>query len=336
MKFENLLYMSEIKLSIVAPVYGVEKYIGQWLDSVYHQDIPENDYEVICVNDCTKDRSADIIKEYQIKHSNLRLINHSINKRDNAARNTGYRAAVGKYIWFNDSDDMIAPNCMGTIIRKMEENQLDMLHWAILSTKGETIRELKDTSVISGVELMHQTKNSPQFDITFTWNRCYRRQMLVDANILFREERGCDVLQTLQAIDASKRCMDIKECFYFYRNDNPTNYSHTDTLKAWRMMAYSFRLGKYVYELPVSDSYRFITNEAGPWRINQVKKVLLRMPISEIKEVYRMLEKEPEVKAFALQHANRFVRWELTHPHMVMATAPFYKFLRNIREILKS
>lgn len=328
--------MSEIKISIVAPVYGVEKYIGQWLDSVFDQDIHESEYEVICVNDCTQDKSAEIIKEYQVKHSNLRLINHEVNKRDNAARNTGFRAAIGKYIWFNDPDDIIVANCLGTIINMMESNKLDMLHWSILSTNGETIKSLRDTVVLTGVELMHLTHNTPQFDNTYTWNRCYRRQMLVDANIFFREERGCDVLQTLQAIDASKRCMDVKECYYFYRADNPTNYSHTDTFKAWRMMAYSFRLGKYVYELPVSDAYRFITNEAGPWRINQVKKAILRMPISEIKEVYRMLDKEPDMKEFALQHANRFVQLELKHPYIVMAVAPFYRFLRNIREIIKS
>lgn len=320
-----------IQLSIVAPVYGVEKYIRQWLDSVFDQDILESEYEVICVNDCTKDKSVDIIREYQKSHSNLRLINHEVNKRDNAARNTGYRAAKGKYIWFNDPDDVIAPNCIGTIIKKMEENQLDMLHWSIQSTNGVRIRSLNDTNVITGVELMHLTQATPQFDNTYTWNRCYRRQMLVDSGIYFREERGCDVLQTLQAIDASKRCMDVKECYYYYRNDNPTNYSHTDTLKAWRMMAYSFRLGKYVYELPVSAEYRFITNEAGPWRINQVKKVLLRMPKSEIKEVYRMLDAEPDVKAFALQHANRFVCWELTHSYLVMVIAPLYQAIRYMR-----
>lgn len=326
---------NNIILSIVAPVYGVEKYIRKWLDSVYDQDIPESEYEVICVNDRTLDKSADIIREYQKQHENLVLINHEVNKKDNASRNTGYRAARGKYIWFNDPDDIVASKCFGTIIRKMEDNQLDMLHWAILSTNGDTIRKLNDTSVVSGVELMHLTKNTPQFDITFTWNRCYRRQMLVDANISFREERGCDVLQTLQGIDASQRCMDVKECYYFYRNDNPTNYSHTDTLKAWRMMAYSFRLGKYVYELPVSDAYRFITNEAGPWRINQIKKVFLRMPISEIKEIYRMLDEEPDVKSFALQHANRFVRWELTHPYLVMVLSILYRMVRYIRNVGK-
>ena len=322
-------------LSIVAPVYGVEKYIRQWLDSVFDQDVPETEYEVICANDCSPDKSAEIIKDYQKKHPNLHLINHEVNKKDNASRNTAYRAAVGKYIWFNDPDDFIASNCLKTIIQKMEENELDMLHWSIVSTNGESIRNLKDTEIISGVELMHLTKNTNQFDITFTWNRCYRRQMLVDAGISFREERGCDVLQTLQAIDVSKRCMDVKECYYFYRNDNPTNYSHTDTHKAWRMMAYSFRLGKYVYELPVSDEFRFITNEAGPWRINQVKKVLPRMPIVEIRSMYRMLDEEPEIRDFALQHCSKLVHWELTHPYMIIVISPFYKFARHIRNIIK-
>lgn len=327
--------MNNIKLSIVAPVYGVEKYISQWLDSVFNQDISENEYEVICVNDCTKDKSAEIIKEYKLKHPNLHLINHEVNKRDNAARNTGFRAAVGKYIWFNDPDDIIAPNCLKAIIQMMEENRLDMLHWSIKTTNGLFLRSLKNTEIITGLELMHLTKQTSCYDVTFTWNRCYRREMLIDANIYFREERGCDVLQTLQAISIAERCMDISDCYYYYRLDNPTNLSHTDTEKAWRMMAYSFRLGKYVYELPVKKEFSFITEEAGQWRINQVKKVLLRMPINEIKEVYRLLNQEPEFKEFALKHCNKFVYWELTHPHCVMLISPFYKLIRNIRNLIK-
>lgn len=326
---------NNIILSIVAPVYGVEEYIRQWLDSVFDQDIPETEYEVICVNDCSPDKSAEIIKEYQKIHPNLRLINHEVNKKDNASRNTAYRAAVGKYIWFNDPDDLIAFSCLKTIVQKMEDNELDMLHWSIISTRGQKIRTLKDTDIVTGVELMHRTKDTPQFDIQYTWNRCYRRQMLVDANICFREERGCDVLQTLQAINVAVRCMDVKDCYYFYRNDNPFNYSHTDNDKAWRIMAYSFRLAKYVYELPVSDDFRFITNEAGLWRINQVKKVLLRMSKEQIRLLYDMLRNEPEVRAFVLKHCNKVVHWELTNPVGIMIISPFYRMIRCVRNGLK-
>lgn len=95
-------------------------------------------------------------------------------------------------------------------------------------------------------------------------------------------------------------------------------------------MAYVFRLGKYVYELPVKDEFLFITKEAGPWRINKVKKALLRMPFEEQRKLYQMLDEEPEVKAFAMQHANKLVRWELTHPRMMMAVSPLYKLIHRI------
>lgn len=96
------------KLSIIIPFYNVKQYIAQCLDSVYRQDIPEEEYEVICVNDASPDHSRDIVLEYQKRHKNLVLIEHEHNKKLGAARNTGRSIARGKYIWNVDSDDYIA------------------------------------------------------------------------------------------------------------------------------------------------------------------------------------------------------------------------------------
>lgn len=319
-------------LSIVAPVYGVEKYIREYLDSLYQQDIPETEYEVILVNDCSPDKCAAIIMEYQEKHSNIHLINHEVNKKDNAARNTGYRAAMGKYIWFNDSDDKVVPNCFGTIIKICEENQLDSYHWSIQNTRGMVLRQLRDSNVRSGPQTIYDEWNEGNIDITFTWNRIYRRQVLVDAGICFREERGCDVLHTIQATNACQRMMDSSTIYYIYRQDNPTNYSHTDTLKAWRMMAYSFRLGKYVYELPnIAPMIISYVQYMGEWRINQVKKALLRMPILELKEVYRLLDLDSSIKEFALSHCNKFVRYQLTHPTITIILNCIYRPMTILR-----
>ena len=115
------------RLSIVIPFYNVEKHIAECLDSVYNQDIPEDEYEVICVNDASPDHSRDIVLEYRKKHSNLILIEHEVNKKLGAARNTGRRVARGKYLWNVDSDDMIAPNCMKEMLETCEENDLDLL-----------------------------------------------------------------------------------------------------------------------------------------------------------------------------------------------------------------
>ena len=104
-----------IKLSFIVPFYNVEKYIGACLDSLYAQDIPEEEYEVICVDDCSPDNSKSIVKEYQKQHANLVLIEHPSNKGLGAARNTGIRAARGQYLWFIDSDDMVCSNVLSEI-----------------------------------------------------------------------------------------------------------------------------------------------------------------------------------------------------------------------------
>ena len=96
-----------IRLSIIIPFYNVEQYIAQCLDSVYRQDIPEEEYEVICVDDCSQDGSLEIVKQYQKKHVNLILLKHEVNKKLGAARNTGFNTAKGNYIWHVDSDDKI-------------------------------------------------------------------------------------------------------------------------------------------------------------------------------------------------------------------------------------
>ncbi len=82
-----------LKLSFIVPFYNVEKHIARCLDSLYNQDIPESEYEVICVNDCSPDNSRDIVLQYKKQHSNLILVEHERNKKLGAARNTGLRKA---------------------------------------------------------------------------------------------------------------------------------------------------------------------------------------------------------------------------------------------------
>ena len=90
------------KFSIIIPVYNVENYIKKCLDSVFAQT--EKDYEVIVVNDGTKDNSMDIVKNYDVK-----IVNQK-NQGLSEARNTGLKNAKGEYILFLDSDDYIEKN----------------------------------------------------------------------------------------------------------------------------------------------------------------------------------------------------------------------------------
>lgn len=102
------------KFSIIIPVYNVEKYIVRCLDSVFNQT--ENDFEVIVVNDGTKDNSIELIKDYDIT-----LINQK-NAGLSAARNNGVKKAKGEYIIFLDSDDYLEKDTLKEIKKSLDNN----------------------------------------------------------------------------------------------------------------------------------------------------------------------------------------------------------------------
>ena len=90
------------KISVIVPVYNVEKYLSECLDSVLSQD--EKDIEVICVNDGSTDKSLEILKEYKEKDDRIIIVTQD-NKGLAEARNSGLNVAKGEYIFFLDSDD---------------------------------------------------------------------------------------------------------------------------------------------------------------------------------------------------------------------------------------
>ena len=96
--------MREIKVSIIIPVYNVEKYLRQCLDSVINQTL--KDIEIICVNDGSTDNSKQILEEYAEKESRIKIINKK-NAGLGAARNTGMEYVTGEYMGFVDSDDWV-------------------------------------------------------------------------------------------------------------------------------------------------------------------------------------------------------------------------------------
>lgn len=96
-----------MKLSIIIPVYNVERYLRQCLESCLSQDVPKSQYEVIIVNDGSPDNSQAIIDEYSSKYDNVRVLKKK-NGGLSSARNAGLNIASGDYIWFVDSDDWVA------------------------------------------------------------------------------------------------------------------------------------------------------------------------------------------------------------------------------------
>ena len=115
-----------MKFSIVIPVYNVEKYLKECLESVINQSY--TDYEIICVEDASTDASYNILLDYSLKYEKIRLIRNLENRGLSYSRNVGLEIASGEYVWFVDSDDYIEPDALQSIADKLSDEAVDILN----------------------------------------------------------------------------------------------------------------------------------------------------------------------------------------------------------------
>jgi glycosyltransferase involved in cell wall biosynthesis len=130
--------LNRMDISIIVPVYNVEKYITRCLDSIFNQKF-SGTFEVIVVDDCSKDGSLQILEKYQKEELDLVIVKHLTNKRLAQARTSGMKIAKGDYIMHVDSDDWLLPNALETIYNKCIETDVDVLvyDYLIENDKGE-------------------------------------------------------------------------------------------------------------------------------------------------------------------------------------------------------
>ena len=209
-------------LSIIIPFYNVEQYIAQCLDSVYRQDIPEEEYEVICVDDCSPDNSIAIVEEYAKKHDNLVIVRNQYNRKLGGARNAGMEVANGKYIWFIDSDDFIEENCFKKLLSIAENEDLEMLHFNYAEYPNVMLPERRpdDTDVMTGTDMFFDSRFIWYHDLITAWRKLYKREFLIDNNIQFAEHIMFeDNDYAIIAFAKAKRVKHISTSMYYYRNN---------------------------------------------------------------------------------------------------------------------
>lgn len=131
-----------MKLSIILPVFNMEKYLHRSIHSLLAQDIPKDEYEIIIVNDESKDKSLAIARELEAAHENV-IVCDKKNGGAGAARNSGLDLAKGKYIHFVDPDDYVAENIYKTLVECAERNQLDLLAFDIIKTTDTNLYQTK-------------------------------------------------------------------------------------------------------------------------------------------------------------------------------------------------
>ena len=118
-----------MNISIIIPFYNADKWIGRMLDSLLRQDMQKEAYEIIVVDDGSKDEPL-VLKSYVQKHTNI-IYTKQKNSGPGAARNAGLKIATGEYVFFCDSDDYVAENCLYRLFNIAHERSLDMLFFNV-------------------------------------------------------------------------------------------------------------------------------------------------------------------------------------------------------------
>lgn len=143
--------------SIVVPMYNAENFISQTLDSILSQT--EKNFEVICVDDCSKDRTIEIVKEYQKKDSRIKLIQNESNLKVSRTRNRGIEIAQADWIALLDSDDMWETTFLEEVIKKRNETNARLVSTSckFMTNEGEILsNEFIVNDVIKYKELLKQ------------------------------------------------------------------------------------------------------------------------------------------------------------------------------------
>lgn len=182
-------------LSIILPCYKVEQYIGRCLDSLLDQDLARDEYEIICVDDCSPDNLSAVVREYQKSNDNIKLITHEVNMTAGGARNTGIAAAKGKYVWFVDPDDTIVPDSFSKLLSLANSHILDILmfNYDVIDQEGSifhrgVVHDINDA--MPGEQFVAKNLGGRFSDVCMMVTCLYRRQFLLDNGLSFPKIRA--------------------------------------------------------------------------------------------------------------------------------------------------
>lgn len=241
------------QLSIIVPVYNVEKYIHACMESIFRQGLDDKVFEVIIVNDGTQDRSMEVIQDIISQHNNVTVINQE-NRGLSVARNNGIAIAKGEYILMPDSDDLLIDNSLSILLEKALESKADLVVADFLEMTDEEIKRLDNVAQKylkvkekTGEQMFLEDLNPRQ---CYVWHTLYRRAFIQENNLTFIPG-VCyqDVPFTHECYLRAKKCLRVSRLLNVYR-------------KGHASATYSFNKKK---------AHDLITVIAGTWKLRKIE-----------------------------------------------------------------
>lgn len=280
------------EISIIVPVYQVEKYIRQCIDSILAQTF--TNFELILVDDGSKDNSGKICDEYAARDNRIRVI-HKENGGLSDARNKGLDNAAGKYFMFVDSDDYISDDMTECLYKNILKENADIAacNYRYIFESGEE----KDFStenkaeVLNANEIFYNRKNERNYGFwTVAWNKLYKAETF--KNLRFRFGRYHeDEFWANDIYQMDIKVVTVSESLYYYRQRDNSIMGNTNIRKCFDIIeAFEERVNVYLKEEKYSlQAYKVLIYSIE--HLNESKKL-----IKSKQEKEQFIDKEQKIK----------------------------------------
>lgn len=257
--------MKSINLSIILPIYNVEQYLSDCIDSIINA-VGSEQLEILLINDGSTDKSGRIADYYSNKFDNIRVY-HKENGGLSDARNYGLSKAIGKYVFFLDSDDFLKPQAINRIIEVATNYNEDVIVWdaSVVNETGKKNKEIDYEFSHPGIEsikpyppnefLLNQLVCRNDY-VTTVWLGMYKREFLIDNSLWFK--KGIlheDELWTPITFLKAQNIIYLDESLYCYRirNDSIMNQKNKNYSRNLRDSIFIFNILPSHYDYLVND-----------------------------------------------------------------------------------
>lgn len=214
--------------SFIIPLYNCEDYISQCLDGIVLSTLPDNSYEILIVNDGSKDKGADICLEYSKKYPKIKLLNQE-NSGQGTARNHGLQHAQGDYVWFVDADDIVVSSALPVLYNEIKkDNSWDLISFNYrvkYPNHTESVESVRERMVFHrGQDYLRSFRGK-----SYLWNSIYKRTSL-KSEFLDGISHIEDMCFNIQNILKFQRLlyMNIEGYVYNRANVSSTSHSHSE------------------------------------------------------------------------------------------------------------
>ena len=223
-------------LSIIIPLYNCEKYIKQCLDTIFRQEMNESDFEVIVIDDGSKDSGYSLASEYAKRHQNI-LVMKQENQGVACARNNALEKATGDYVTFVDADDMLVFGSLSTLIKIAVDNKADIVKAAHKEVPEDAVCEdFSSSHDNSSIQIMTGEEaivNVTRMKEGYCWGYLISRKLITDNRLSFPPKVAFmeDWAFITQAILKSRTFVNADVLLYLYRRNSSSCMANVTTEK---------------------------------------------------------------------------------------------------------